>query len=723
MTMTSPVPTSRRGAQPGRGRVATAIVALTALLAIGPPAAAATTPEVSPVAPAVVFAASPEQPVLDRTDAAAADATWRVRVSAANVSTSAAPAASVTVRVGTDALADRASMRAWLDDGTSAATFTDVADTRLPVLAAGVTNETTLSVDVAASPLAALDAGVYPLRVDSDDETVRSVLVVATQEAETSSVVIVPITAPALSEGMLTADQLAEATDAGGMLREQLDAVAGTDAVLAVDPAIAAAVRALGDAAPATATAWLDDLSALPNERFALQYGDADLAAQVGAGLTEPLAPTSLLPFVSDAARTDPTPAVDDEGETERAAPTDAELLEIDADVELDWPATGTAGSEVVAAFGGERAMLLPAAVLDDDVTATGPATTDGDRALLIYDDALAAALRDAADTTDDVARGVELATAAAYEALAGADADTTLVVVDRTASIAPRSADALRDAIDAATALPGAQTGSLDELLAETPASVAVAEVAADPARVDALRSFLSGADELEAFATILDEPQLLTGTERAETLQLLGAAWLTPAAGWDEAVAAHRAQTVATLGAVSIVEPSGITLLGSSAPLQFSVRNELAWPVNVILFADPNDPRLIVEGVTEVRAGALQTTRVDVPVEARVGSGEASIDLSLRSPSMVPIGDDVVVDVTVRAEWETVGTILMGTLVGVLVLLGVVRTVRRIRRGPSVDKAADAGDADGSDADDAADREDDADGSPAPNGRPTDG
>ena len=34
----------------------------------------------------------------------------------------------------------------------------------------------------------------------------------------------------------------------------------------------------LGSSAPATAQQWLADLLALPNSRFALQFGDADLA-------------------------------------------------------------------------------------------------------------------------------------------------------------------------------------------------------------------------------------------------------------------------------------------------------------------------------------------------------------------------------------------------------------------------------------------------------------
>jgi hypothetical protein len=79
----------------------------------------------------------------------------------------------------------------------------------------------------------------------------------------------------------------------------QLDAVTGSNAVLAVDPAIVAAIRVLGTAAPASAVAWLSDLMTLPNPRFALQFGDADLATQIAAGLGAPLTALPLDPYMS----------------------------------------------------------------------------------------------------------------------------------------------------------------------------------------------------------------------------------------------------------------------------------------------------------------------------------------------------------------------------------------------------------------------------------------
>lgn len=100
--------------------------------------------------------------------------------------------------------------------------------------------------------------------------------------------------------------------------------------------------------------------------------------------------------------------------------------------------------------------------------------------------------------------------------------------------------------------------------------------------------------------------------------------------------------------------------------------------------LLAAPNDARLVIESTTEVEIGAQQTSRVAIPVSALVGSGESSVDLKLRTPAGVEIGPTETINVSVRAEWEAVSIIILSVLVSVLLVFGVVRTVRRRRRMP---------------------------------------
>ena len=82
-------------------------------------------------------------------------------------------------------------------------------------------------------------------------------------------------------------------------------------------------------------------------------------------------------------------------------------------------------------------------------------------------------------------------------------------------------------------------------------------------------------------------------------------------------------------------------------------------------------------------------------------MGSGESSIDMRLRSPTMVAVGDEVRVAVSVRAEWEGVGVVVMAVAVAGMLAIGILRTVGRVRarRAARAGEGGDAGADDRSD------------------------
>ncbi|MEV9509283.1 hypothetical protein AB0355_28330, partial [Klebsiella variicola] len=89
---------------------------------------------------------------------------------------------------------------------------------------------------------------------------------------------------------------------------------------------------------------------------------------------------------------------------------------------------------------------------------------------------------------------------------------------------------------------------------VANTPATaVTLGDPSADASRAADVTDLTSDEDEIDRFATILAQPELLTGRERAEVLQVLNVAWTGDAA--RTAVADHRAATQKTLDSVGIL------------------------------------------------------------------------------------------------------------------------------------------------------------------------
>ena len=609
----------------------------------------------------------------------------------------------ITVELGGTPLGDEAALSAWLDDADTAGTADTFAqigtDTTSPVEPDATVASTLL---IPAEALAGLTPGVYPLRAtlsgvtdDADEDPVVSTSVLVVSEPAAGPIaIVVPITATPADGVLLSAEELTTLTAADGALTAALDGVSGTAAVLAIDPAIPAAIRVLGSAAPEPATAWLRRLDALPNERFALQFGDADLTAQSQAGLPAPLSPTTLAPFLDPSrfTATPATPTPDASGApAPTPAPTDGPVLPDDdalttvdgATAGVIWPRSSLTDADLAtfaSYFGDSTVTILSSSSTSGSIG--GHSSIDG-HDVLVTDAAASGALSRAASENDSAARQALLAEASAHLSLSGR-ASTEAPVLVSLSRDETRSSDALKETISAVDTLGFGLTG----ILAAQPA-VTTLTSEADTERAADLQRMLAGEPVLGDFATLLDDPQLLLSPKRIQIMRASGVGLGDTA--HDEAVEAVEDATADTLNAVDIPPGSTIQLLSANADLPFAVRNDLPWPVNVRLSVSPSDPRLEVESPQEATVQAGTTQRIKVPVSARVGSGEVSLRLQLSSPTGVTIGQVESVRVSVRAEWETIGLVVFGGLIVLLLGLGTIRTVVRRRRERETSEATD--------------------------------
>ncbi|MFT4157412.1 MAG: DUF6049 family protein [Microbacterium sp.] len=604
----------------------------------------------------------------------------------------------LTIELSRTALTDATAVTAWLEAGETADDFALIGSDSSETVSAA--SETTSSMAIPPESLVGLAPGVYPLRATltgtgsfTDDISTRSVMVLSADQ-HPQATVFVPITATPADGSLLTADELTELTAADGNLTAQLDGVSGTSAVLAIDPAIIAAIRVLGTSAPTTAIDWLERLEELPNERFALQFGDADATTQAQADLPNLLGPTTLAPFLDAANFSSPImeTASPSPADTPSPAPTDGPVLPDDdaltalpgATEGILWPRADVTDDDLAdfrAYLGGEASTILPSTAFSE--ARSGHASV-GEEDVLVTDAPASEALSAAAAEPDADARAQSLAAANAYLFLAAQSSSSPLAV--GLARDEDRTSAALREAVATADAI-----GVDLSTLRSTTATAATLSGEATDDRSQALQLLLSDEQTLGEFSSILDDPQVLLSPERIRILRVIGAS--VTASEFDGALSEHRQSTRDTLSAVDIPHSSTIQLLSANADLPFAVRNDLPWPVNVVLTVSPSDPRLDVQRVTQATIQAATTSRIKVPVSARVGSGELDLRLSLASSSGVPLGQQQTVRVAVRAEWEGIGLAIFGSLIVILIALGVFRTVRRRRQSADAGDGTDAG------------------------------
>ncbi len=591
------------------------------------------------------------------------------------------PATTATVHLADAALSDRRALTGWLDGSSGTpGSGREIAQVPVDAVPEGQSRTATAVLAESDPALAGRSPGVFPLWADTGPLHARSVLVVP--GGDTGSVgIVVPITAGPTGAALLTASELAELTAPDGALTQQLDGVAGAPVTLAVDPAIVAAIRVLGDGAPAGARDWLERLIRAPQPRVSLQFGDADVSTQLAAGFNPPLQPDPAMGMATSATASPPGGSAADGGT----------LFDVGGPAfTAFWPPTGSTSPAIADAL----AAAAPGAVTLTASTATADGADGGTVAasasagsapLLVYDTGISAALAEAADA-DAADRSPALAAAAGQLALAVAEAGGAplLVALDRPST---PTRDGIRAAIATVTGMPGVAAMDVAAITMAPAASVALTAAAPDPARIAAAQELSAQEQAVADFATVLDDPAPLTAPQRGQTLQLLGCAWLAQPQRWDDALAGHRSEVSSLLASVSILPTPTVNLLTAGTDLRFWVHNELPYPVQVVLTATPDDLRLSVDRTTAVTASAASNTPVSVPVRARIATGEVKLAVSLHSPEGVVVGTTEVVQVSVRADWEGIGAVILGVLVAVFVTAGVIRTIRRRRRSRTAD------------------------------------
>ncbi len=537
--------------------------------------------------------------------------------------------------------------------------------------------------------------------------------------------VAMPITLPGSQAMFVGADELAAATAVDGTLTQQLRAAEGHNVAVGVDPRIIASIRILGQNAPSSATAWLQDLEGIRNETFALPWADADVTGLRQAGADGILEPISLDPGIDPdnfpgASTPSPTPsataasgtpsagtdagdtatvtptagptgaaAVADPDSTE-VLPTTASLLDFDYSMDgIAWPVEGTVAQGDLSAL---RAADDTTTIVASGNTSAGAETTIpasqriGSDKVLVADQGMSALLREAATASDqrtwDTAMS-ELTATLASAARAGTATAPVLLTLGRDW---PSDSTRLAQALDALESTAWAAPTDLSTTAAATPGALSLAKGSDGDARVDRLQRIVRAADDVDGFASALDQPAALTAPTRLQLLALASNSWRADDEALDAAIANRLAGWAKTTDSVTITDSSSLTLLGDRSSLPISIRNASEYPVTVRLSVQPSNSALrIVRNDIEVKVQNDSSTRTTVPVQS-VANGKVSLTLTLTTPTGRQISQPATVDLNVQAQWETVITAVAAVALVAVFGFGIFRSIRkraRARRG----------------------------------------
>ncbi|WP_375401150.1 DUF6049 family protein [uncultured Amnibacterium sp.] len=631
-----------------------------------------------------------------------AGGTLRVLVEVHNSGTTALPAGRARIGLAQLPPASTATLLQRLHQPAVIAGDLLVGTPRTPAIPAGETRD--VRATIAADTLRAVFGSLSGARVltatlsaaqaTSDTGASAVTWVTSDFDARPSFTSVVPFTAPATATGLLTADQLTALTDpATGAWSAELDALRGTDAVIALDPAVPASVRVLGAAAPTQATDFLAGLAALPNEFVPLPYADTDLALTRAAGAPSLPKATSFAGAQSGAESSDTatgatpsaTPAPSASATPSTTAPTAAALTSWNySGGTIAWPADGAvaAGDLRFLRDSTVGAVLIPSAAVNDTAAraAAGPAARLGRLPAILSDTTTTALLNAAVSAGSPTGRAAPLADLMAVLATTSAAADPAalLATVNRGADPAT-----LGRVLHVLAGEHWIGVGSVAALQRTTAApAVSLRPARAAPAGTGTAHALVTAEAAGRRLLTGVDAAQPLLSSQRLALLGVLSSAWRGDPSGWTSAAATLRRRLDATAGGVHFARNGNVNYYGNTGNLPVRVQNDLAFPVKVTLQGSSDSGRLSVDGdATATLPAKSGPFPMVLPVHS-ISNGEVILTTTLRTTGGSIIGTPLERRINVAAGWETVGAVVFGVALAALFATGVYRNV--VRRRP---------------------------------------
>ena len=185
--------------------------------------------------------------------------------------------------------------------------------------------------------------------------------------------------------------------------------------------------------------------------------------------------------------------------------------------------------------------------------------------------------------------------------------------------------------------------------------------------------------AGTLQSISSVLSEPAAVLGDYTDLQAVVSSASWRADPRTRNAQVPAAEASGTNVTSSLAAVPSSTINVISSEAQLPVRITSSLSQDVTGQVYLVSNNKRLQVPRTTTVRVPAHQQAKVTVPIQA-VGSGDVGLRVQVLAADGTTVGTPTTVHMRVRADWEGRGT---GIVVGVLVSIVVIGTVRTVRRG----------------------------------------
>jgi hypothetical protein len=370
-----------------------------------------------------------------------------------------------------------------------------------------------------------------------------------------------------------------------------------------------------------------------------------------------------------------------------------------DARTDIAWPVAGSAtksGLRALEKTGNSTAIVndeqQPSTTgIRDDAHSQTTTTDDGESTIdtLVTDTGLTDQSAEAIASDHPASALSELvAKSAAIQSEAPYRTRELLVPLPRAAASA-----GWEDTIETLTSAPWVAPTGVDDLLdsPSTQRGLLQSDSDAPHIRARAVRSLGKTRAEQEDFNSVFTDRDSADIRMDRELLSCTSAAW-TLGRNANICAGAAREQSTKLMDSLHLRKGSSVLLVtGEETTIPVTIVNDSPAEASLKIRMKPATPQLRAQETKTVKVPPAETMRVDVPVE---GLANADVPTTIEMVS----ADDVVLPkhesllVRVRADWENIGTAVIGLALAAVFVIGLVKTIARGRPKIPEDQLADA-------------------------------
>lgn len=246
---------------------------------------------------------------------------------------------------------------------------------------------------------------------------------------------------------------------------------------------------------------------------------------------------------------------------------------------------------------------------------------------------------------------------------------------------------------VAALSSAPWIDVTDVDDLIDADPTHRGILQSGADAPQIgtSALRSLAQTRATQSKFNSVFTDPEGADVRMDRELLGCTSAAW-TLGGNANRCAEAAATESRKAMGRLYLKKGSSVLLVtGEKTTIPVTIVNDAPAEAKLKIRMKPRTPQLRSQTTETVTIPASETMRVDVPVEGLANADvPTTIEMVTADDVILPKHESLMV--RVRADWENIGTAVIGLALAVVFVIGLIKTISRGRPKIPEQQLADA-------------------------------